>query len=243
LTSAFCSQTAPSSVSNPTCSISTDTLQLGNGGLPSSGALAASSEVTHAYTGIMYNPVCTTSDQTFTLQTYSSGDYLIDQGTITFAGSNFTTSAASFVTSSTTHNSNQPATITITITHPVRIRTSSVLSISIPTDFYWKSGTSSCTVSGTPTTSPTAICSMPGSNEIQITGAFTADKDTNTTITLNLTNVYNPRSVATHTFTNSNLVKLNTCTYIDGNFDYAVSTLTTIGTLAITTTSTTYYVS
>jgi len=84
---------------------------------------------------------------------------------------------------------------------------------------------------------------MPGSNEIQITGAFTADKDTNTTITLNLTNVYNPRSVATHTFTNSNLVKLNTCTYIDGNFDYAVSTLTTIGTLAITTTSTTYYVS
>jgi len=117
------------------------------------------------------------------------------------------------------------------------------LSISIPTDFYWKSGTSSCTVSGTPTTSPTAICSMPGSNEIQITGAFTADKDTNTTITLNLTNVYNPRSVANHTFTNSNLVKLNTCTYIDGNFDYAVSTLTTIGTLAITTTSTTYYVS
>jgi hypothetical protein len=185
----------------------------------------------------MYNPVCSSSDQTFTLQTYSSGDYLIDQGTITYSGSSFTTAASSFTLSSTTYNSNQLATVTITITHPIVIRTSSVLTVSMPSGFYWKDGTSSCTVAGTPTISPTAVCSMPGSNEVQITGAFTADKDVSSTITVNLVNVYNPRSVATHTFSNTNLVKLNTCVYINGNFDYIVNTLTEFNALTIAPTS------
>ena len=190
----------------------------------------------------MYNPVCSSSNQIHTVQTYSNGNYLVDTGAITFSSGSFTTSGASFTISSTSYSSNQPATVTLTITHSVNIRASSVLTISIPTDFYWKTGTSSCTIGGTPTTSPTALCTMPGSNQVQITGAFTAEKDTSSAITVNLTNVYNPRNQTTYTFTNSNLVKLNTCVYIIGDFNYVVSTLTPITTLAITTTSSTYYI-
>jgi hypothetical protein len=242
VTSGFCSQTSPTSVSSPSCTKSVKNFMLGNGGLPASGALAGSTTVTQIFDSIVYNPICNNVDHIFTIQTYASGDYLVDEGTVTYLGSSFTVSAATFATSSTTQASNQSTTVQIQLTPQVIIYTGSEIAIVIPAAVVWVAGTSSCTVSGAPTNSPTASCAMNGSNTVTVSGAFTANKAAGEATTVNLINVFNPRPQGTVAFTNTNLVKQNTCTYVNGNFDYVVNSIAPLQAVSITTTSTTYYI-